>query len=832
SSATFTFTAGTSTITLSSANPTITTKGIGTDPFYNLSLASGGTLATAVQADGSVLITSPGTLLLSGNNLTVGSGAGGGSLTGDALTASGSEAISVGGSWSITTFVSATSTVTFTGTAGTIQPVTTFYNLAVNTGALGNTVSLSADITINNSLTITTGTLNAATHQITMNGVLWDDTGSKTGVGFFNPGSGTVLFLTTSTILIRGSNSWFNFSCTTNGKIFQFEHLWTQTIIAGGNFNVQGSSTAARIVLTTDLADPTAHLPVPPAENGQWIIANLSVLPQTIDYVDVSYSYAWPNAITPGPNSFDSGHNFNWNFVIPIIASWTLDTNNNGRIDRIRVQVEVGTQLNNNFGNPGFSVKVNGYKVTGFAAVGANTDVFDVLLQEGNPYPAEDSNVTPTWQLLANPQPGLFGLIGGAYVEASATKVYTASDGARPVINYALAALGSKQAYVHFSEPVTSNTGTPIGPASLAYSDAGNPITALSPVEVTAAGAHAAVVTFTNPLTANDVFLGPVRNIHAAAGAIFGAAAAVDPVGYPNATADGNLTSNMSRGMLTAPAHNISDVGLGFVVPVLAQDQDVIRDPTRGGMGLVTVFDGTKWLPPHNTLIEARIMVPSMAANTLTLAWDVNPPAPLDLNNLWLPVGSSTLWPAAWPAAVPSGDRAHAPGDTQARGPLTATGTNGPLRDFVISKGDPAIKDGSLFQFMFLLDDGAGNKLPVAYAADPANPAGVRPFEYQLHSVQEQRGGVSVTNNVINPANGQTAFVHYTLDTSGQVTITVFDLSGSIVNVLQRGSLAAGEYTTAWDGKNRGGRIVARGIYFIRVVGPGFDEIRKVLVVH
>jgi len=25
---------------------------------------------------------------------------------------------------------------------------------------------------------------------------------------------------------------------------------------------------------------------------------------------------------------------------------------------------------------------------------------------------------------------------------------------------------------------------------------------------------------------------------------------------------------------------------------------------------------------------------------------------------------------------------------------------------------------------------------------------------------------------------------------------------------------------------------VARGIYFIRVVGPGFDEIRKVLVVH
>ncbi|HVP19829.1 MAG TPA: FlgD immunoglobulin-like domain containing protein, partial [Spirochaetia bacterium] len=74
--------------------------------------------------------------------------------------------------------------------------------------------------------------------------------------------------------------------------------------------------------------------------------------------------------------------------------------------------------------------------------------------------------------------------------------------------------------------------------------------------------------------------------------------------------------------------------------------------------------------------------------------------------------------------------------------------------------------------------------------------------------------------------------VHYTVSTAGPVTITVFDLSGSVVNVLQRGSQGQGVYTTAWDGKNRGGRVVARGIYFIRVVGPGFDEIRKVLVVR
>jgi len=50
--------------------------------------------------------------------------------------------------------------------------------------------------------------------------------------------------------------------------------------------------------------------------------------------------------------------------------------------------------------------------------------------------------------------------------------------------------------------------------------------------------------------------------------------------------------------------------------------------------------------------------------------------------------------------------------------------------------------------------------------------------------------------------------------------------------VLTRGTQAAGTYTTSWDGKNRSGAPVARGIYFIRVVGPDFDEIRKVLVVR
>jgi len=174
----------------------------------------------------------------------------------------------------------------------------------------------------------------------------------------------------------------------------------------------------------------------------------------------------------------------------------------------------------------------------------------------------------------------------------------------------------------------------------------------------------------------------------------------------------------------------------------------------------------------------------------------------------------------------------HYPGyDGLAPGGLAPSAINGPLRDFLIPATNPAIKDGATVQFQFLLDDGAGHRLPLAYQ-DPNDPSVVRPFEYGLHAIIQQRGEVTISNNVINPASGQVAYLHYVMASPGAVTITVFNLNGDIVNVLARGTQAAGEYTTSWDGKNRGGRIVARGIYFIRVVGPGFDEMRKVLVVR
>jgi hypothetical protein len=145
--------------------------------------------------------------------------------------------------------------------------------------------------------------------------------------------------------------------------------------------------------------------------------------------------------------------------------------------------------------------------------------------------------------------------------------------------------------------------------------------------------------------------------------------------------------------------------------------------------------------------------------------------------------------------------------------------------------------DGTLIEFFFQVLAGGpvGRDLYTARVVNPA-VAGwwsrVVPWEFVVHDLRTQRGGVQILNNVINPDKGQVTTLQFTQGTSGNVTVTVFDLSGSIIRVLVRQNQAAGDYGITWDGTNRSGAKVTRGLYFIKVVGPDMDEIRKVLVVR
>jgi hypothetical protein len=110
----------------------------------------------------------------------------------------------------------------------------------------------------------------------------------------------------------------------------------------------------------------------------------------------------------------------------------------------------------------------------------------------------------------------------------------------------------------------------------------------------------------------------------------------------------------------------------------------------------------------------------------------------------------------------------------------------------------------------------------------------IKPFSFRVLDIVNQRGGATILNNVIDPSRGERTFLRYNLSRGGRVTIQVFTLDGNLVKVLQRGNQSSsGEaYTVEWNGRNEGGNIVARGMYFIRIVGPDIDEIRKVMVIR
>jgi hypothetical protein len=145
----------------------------------------------------------------------------------------------------------------------------------------------------------------------------------------------------------------------------------------------------------------------------------------------------------------------------------------------------------------------------------------------------------------------------------------------------------------------------------------------------------------------------------------------------------------------------------------------------------------------------------------------------------------------------------------------------------------------TLVDFFFHLSDTPVNlfagRLDIAPGdAIPANWYRlVRPFRFELHDITRQRGGVTILNNVINSEKREHVFLDYRLTKSGRVTIQVFTLDGNLVKILVRESQSAKDayYRVSWDGTNNGGRPVARGMYFIRIVAPEIDEIRKVMVV-
>jgi hypothetical protein len=294
------------------------------------------------------------------------------------------------------------------------------------------------------------------------------------------------------------------------------------------------------------------------------------------------------------------------------------------------------------------------------------------------------------------------------------------------------------------------------------------------------------------------------------------------------------------------PSSNDSD--RYFAWPVWARYQELansgsplVSDDSFGqsdaGAGTIWVFDGTKFLEAKSYDLQAR-MNSKLDGLNIEMFWSSN--VPQDRRNpartaergrgsggLWIPyLGDDPLY---YYAPAPTGINR-----------LGAGTSNFPLFNFSIDKDASGFNSGEKFDFIFRVTNGT-NKIDF-FAARLDVPSGasipenwytlVRPFSFDIQNVRTQRGGVSVLNNVINSNNRENAYIRYNLARGGRVTIQVYTLEGTLIKSLRRNEHRdAGEWTDTWDGTNNSGRAVARGMYFVRVVGPDIDEIRKIMVI-
>ena len=88
--------------------------------------------------------------------------------------------------------------------------------------------------------------------------------------------------------------------------------------------------------------------------------------------------------------------------------------------------------------------------------------------------------------------------------------------------------------------------------------------------------------------------------------------------------------------------------------------------------------------------------------------------------------------------------------------------------------------------------------------------------------------------NYPNPFNPET-WIPYQLAHDAEVRVTIYDINGAVMRILDLGYQQAGFYTDKgsaayWDGRDRDGEAVASGIYFYTLSAGDFAVTRRMLI--
>jgi hypothetical protein len=104
-------------------------------------------------------------------------------------------------------------------------------------------------------------------------------------------------------------------------------------------------------------------------------------------------------------------------------------------------------------------------------------------------------------------------------------------------------------------------------------------------------------------------------------------------------------------------------------------------------------------------------------------------------------------------------------------------------------------------------------------------------IDTQENEVPEVSTQMLLHQNYPNPFNPST-IIRYEISKATDVIISVYDVKGSLVNVIYRGYRDPGNYEVGWNSENGEGIQVTSGIYFYRLVAGDFVQTKKMVLLR
>ncbi|MBM3236973.1 T9SS type A sorting domain-containing protein [Candidatus Poribacteria bacterium] len=166
------------------------------------------------------------------------------------------------------------------------------------------------------------------------------------------------------------------------------------------------------------------------------------------------------------------------------------------------------------------------------------------------------------------------------------------------------------------------------------------------------------------------------------------------------------------------------------------------------------------------------------------------------------------------------------------------TGTVGDDGRYVVTfadlEGNCAAQVGDVIEVIALEPTGAFSGEPIRYTikANDIKVGNVSLGDLLMSPIPKIS---ALLQNYPNPFNPET-WIPYQLSEEGDVSITIYDVSGRLVRILQLGQKRADFYITKsksayWDGRDELGQKVASGVYFYTLRTRDFATTRKMVIV-